>query len=165
MHKFNIRPLLLILIGLTVFVAACGTDSSSETAEATETSSDQDTGTKPVIEVPDGDPPVELLIEDLVVGDGDEAVAGAIIDVDYVGVSWSNGQEFDASWERGAPFSFPLAAGQVIAGWDEGVQGMRVGGRRQITIPPEMAYGSAGAGGLIGPDETLIFVVDLRAVN
>ncbi|MCP4228415.1 MAG: FKBP-type peptidyl-prolyl cis-trans isomerase, partial [Actinomycetia bacterium] len=94
-----------------------------------------------------------------------EAVAGAQINGAYVGVRWSTGQEFDASWNRGDPLSFTLGAGQVIQGWDQGVQGMRVGGRRTITIPPDLGYGASGAGGVIGPNETLIFTVDLRSIG
>lgn len=124
-----------------------------------------DIHTKPEITVPDGGPPAELVIEDLVVGDGPEATAGMQVNVDYVGVSWSTGNEFDASWNRGEPLAFGLGVGQVIAGWDQGVQGMRVGGRRKLTIPPDMAYGQHGAGGVIGPNETLIFVCDLRGVG
>ncbi len=104
-------------------------------------------------------------MEDLVVGTGPEATNGVQVNVDYVGVSWSSGAEFDASWNRGDVFSFGLGAGMVISGWDQGVSGMKVGGRRQLTIPPEMAYGPAGAGGVIGPNETLIFVVDLRSIG
>ena len=125
----------------------------------------EDTSVKPAIEVPAGDPPAELLIEDLVVGDGAEAAAGAIVNVDYVGVSWSTGQEFDASWNRGDVFSFALGGGMVIQGWDAGVAGMKVGGRRRLTIPSEMGYGANGAGGVIGPHETLIFTVDLRSLG
>ena len=121
---------------------------------------------KPTVEVPAGKAPsYQLELEDLVVGDGDEAVAGRVVDVHYVGVSWSTGEQFDASWDRGAPFAFGLGRGQVIAGWDQGVAGMRVGGRRRITIPPMLAYGKRGAGGVIGPDETLVFVVDLIGVR
>lgn len=120
---------------------------------------------KPQIAVPDGDAPTELQIDDLLEGDGPEATPGMQVTVDYVGVSWSTGQEFDASWNRNDTFSFGLGAGQVIPGWDQGVTGMRVGGRRQLTIPPDMAYGANGAGGVIGPNETLIFVVDLRGVG
>ena len=123
------------------------------------------TDQKPQITVPGGAPPAELVVEDLVVGDGPEADAGMLVTVDYAGVSWSTGQEFDASWNRNDTFAFSLGAGQVISGWDQGVQGMKVGGRRQLTIPPDMAYGPAGAGGVIGPNETLIFVVDLRQVG
>ena len=125
----------------------------------------EDTNTKPVIVVPQGLPPGELEVEDLIVGDGTEATAGMQVTVDYAGVSWSSGREFDASWNRNDTFSFGLGAGQVIPGWDHGVQGMKVGGRRRLTIPPGMAYGSSGAGGVIGPNETLIFVVDLRSVG
>ena len=125
----------------------------------------EDIHTKPVITVPEGAPPSDLVIEDLVEGDGPEAKAGMQVTVDYAGVDWSDGFEFDASWNRNDTFTFSLGAGQVIAGWDQGVQGMKVGGRRRITIPPDMAYGSRGAGGVIGPDETLIFVVDLRRVG
>ena len=116
---------------------------------------------KPEIVVPDGAPSYQLELDDLTVGDGDEATAGRIVEVHYVGVSWSTGDEFDASWNRGDTFKFALGKGQVIAGWDEGVAGMKVGGRRRITIPPQLGYGKRGAGGVIGPDETLVFVVDL----
>ena len=101
---------------------------------------------------------------DLEVGSGDEAVKGKNVSVHYVGVAWSNGQEFDASWNRGDAFDFRLGAGQVIQGWDDGVAGMKVGGRRQLTIPPDMGYGSRGAGGVIKGGETLVFVVDLLNV-
>ena len=111
------------------------------------------------------DAPADLQVEDLTVGDGPEATAGQHVDVHYVGVSWANGRQFDASWDRGTTFSFGLGAGQVIPGWDQGVQGMKVGGRRRLTIPPHLAYGSRGAGGVIGPDETLVFVVDLVDVS
>jgi peptidylprolyl isomerase len=116
---------------------------------------------KPEIDFPGGEPPAELEITDLTVGDGEEATAGRTAVVHYVGVAHSTGEEFDASWNRGEPFAFPLGAGNVIAGWDRGVQGMRVGGRRQLVIPPDLAYGDRGAGSAIAPGETLIFVVDL----
>jgi peptidylprolyl isomerase len=116
---------------------------------------------KPEVTVPAGNPPAELLIEDLVVGDGHEATAGKHVEVHYVGVSWSTGKEFDASWNRRETFSFGLGAGMVIQGWDQGVQGMKIGGRRRLTIPPHLGYGARGAGGVIKPNETLIFVVDL----
>ncbi|MCL4152090.1 UNVERIFIED_CONTAM: hypothetical protein GTU68_019863 [Idotea baltica] len=124
-----------------------------------------DTSERPTITVPEGDAPSELHIEDHVVGDGGEAIAGVQANVDYVGVSWSTGAEFDASWNRGQPLSFTIGAGQVISGWDQGVAGMKVGGRRTITIPPNLGYGAAGAGGVIGPNETLIFTVDLRSIG
>jgi peptidylprolyl isomerase len=121
---------------------------------------------KPQVDVPVGESPsYQLEIEDIAVGDGEEAAAGHIVEVHYVGVSWSNGQEFDASWNRGDTFKFGLGKGQVIQGWDQGVAGMKVGGRRRITIPPHLGYGKRGAGGVIGPDETLVFVVDLIGVR
>ncbi len=120
---------------------------------------------KPTITVPEGDPPTSLEIVDDVVGDGAEASAGQTVSVHYVGVAWSTGSQFDASWDRMEPFRFGLGAGQVIQGWDQGVAGMRVGGRRTLTIPPELGYGSRGAGGAIAPNETLIFVVDLLDVE
>ena len=120
---------------------------------------------KPQVTVPGLEPPAELQIEDLEVGDGPEASAGQQVTVHYVGVAWSDGAEFDASWNRNDPFTFGLGAGQVITGWDQGVQGMRVGGRRRLTIPPALGYGSRGAGGVIKPDETLIFVVDLLSIG
>ncbi|WP_030482751.1 FKBP-type peptidyl-prolyl cis-trans isomerase [Nocardioides aequoreus] len=120
---------------------------------------------KPEIEFPDGPPPTELEVTDLVEGDGDEATAGSTVSVHYVGVAHSTGEEFDASYNRGAPLDFRLGIGQVISGWDQGVQGMRVGGRRRLVIPPHLAYGDRGAGGVIQPGETLIFVCDLVAVS
>ena len=121
---------------------------------------------KPDVDVPLGEPPsYQLELDDIELGDGDEAVAGAIVEVHYVGVSWSTGRQFDASWDRGDTFKFALGKGQVISGWDQGVAGMRVGGRRRITIPPMLAYGKRGAAGVIGPDETLVFVVDLIGVR
>jgi peptidylprolyl isomerase len=120
---------------------------------------------KPEITVPDTDPPAEMVIIDDVVGDGAEATAGSTVSVHYVGVSWSTGKQFDASWDRMEPFRFGLGAGQVIQGWDEGVAGMKVGGRRTLHIPPHMGYGARGAGGVIKPNETLIFTVDLLGVS
>jgi peptidylprolyl isomerase len=120
---------------------------------------------KPVVEIPDHAPSYQLELEDLSLGEGDEATSGDIVEVHYVGVSWKTGNQFDASWDRGGTFKFGLGKGQVIKGWDEGVAGMKVGGRRRITVPPDMAYGARGAGGVIGPHETLVFVVDLIAVN
>ena len=120
--------------------------------------------TKPEIDFPGGEPPADLVITDITVGDGAEAKPGAKVTVHYVGVAYSTGEEFDASWNRGSPFQFQLGAGQVIAGWDSGVAGMKVGGRRQLVIPPQLGYGQRGAGNVIKPGETLIFVVDLLAV-
>ncbi|MCW3041310.1 MAG: peptidylprolyl isomerase FKBP-type [Solirubrobacterales bacterium] len=121
---------------------------------------------KPVVEIPVGqDPSYQLELDDLVVGEGEEAAAGHTVEVHYVGHAWSDGKQFDASWDRGDTFKFGLGKGQVIEGWDKGVAGMKVGGRRRITIPPMMAYGKRGAPGAIGPDETLVFVVDLIGVR
>ncbi len=116
---------------------------------------------KPEVDFPGGDPPTELEISDIWQGDGAVAKAGDTVRVHYVGVAYSTGEEFDTSWSRGAPLEFKLGVGQVIAGWDQGVQGMRVGGRRQLIIPPALAYGDRGAGRSIAPGETLIFVCDL----
>ena len=121
--------------------------------------------TKPEVDPHDGPAPADLLIEDISVGDGAEATAGQFVSVHYVGVSHSTGEQFDASWDRGEAFQFPLGAGRVIAGWDQGVQGMKVGGRRKLVIPPHLGYGARGAGAAIKPNETLIFVVDLLGVN
>jgi peptidylprolyl isomerase len=119
---------------------------------------------KPTVEFPGGEAPTDLVITDLIVGDGDEAVPGRQVVVHYVGVTFDGGEEFDASWNRGSPFTFPLGGGRVIEGWDKGVAGMKVGGRRQLIIPPHLAYGDRGAGGgRIKPGETLIFVCDLVA--
>lgn len=121
--------------------------------------------TKPTVAIPDEQPPSELIIEEIEVGAGPEAQAGAEVQVHYVGVAWSNGSEFDSSWDRQEHFEFPLGAGHVIAGWDQGVAGMRVGGRRRLTIPPHLGYGARGAAGAIGPNETLVFVVDLVGIG
>ena len=120
---------------------------------------------KPEVDFPEGPPPSDLEVTDLTVGDGPEAKAGSQVSVHYVGVAHSTGEEFDASYNRGAPLDFPLGRGRVISGWDQGVQGMKVGGRRRLVIPPHLAYGDQGAGGVIGPGETLIFVVDLLGVR
>jgi peptidylprolyl isomerase len=120
---------------------------------------------KPEVDLVEGPPPADLVINDLSVGDGPEATPGQAVTVHYVGVSFTTGEEFDSSWSRNDPFRFPLGGGRVIAGWDKGVAGMKVGGRRQLVIPPHLAYGDRGAGSAIKPGETLIFVVDLLAVN
>lgn len=139
------------IVALVIVLATGGSDDDGGSAEAT----------KPEVEVPDGAPPDELQIEDISEGEGDEAAAGDTVTVEYVGVSYSNGKEFDSSWERPDPFSFQLGSGQVIPGWDQGIEGMKVGGRRQLIIPPKLAYGKQGSPPAIGPDETLIFIVDL----
>jgi peptidylprolyl isomerase len=120
---------------------------------------------KPAVSIPAETPPTELVIEDVTEGEGLEAAAGRKVMVHYVGVAWSNGKQFDASWDRGETFEFRLGAGQVIEGWDRGVEGMKVGGRRRLTIPPQLGYGSRGAGGVIKGGETLVFVVDLLGVD
>jgi peptidylprolyl isomerase len=116
---------------------------------------------RPEIDFPDGAPPAGLLVVDEIVGEGAEAATGMTVRAHYVGVAFSTGEEFDASWNRGAPLDFRLGVGQVIPGWDQGIAGMKVGGRRRLTIPPHLAYGERGAGAAIKPGETLIFVVDL----
>jgi peptidylprolyl isomerase len=120
---------------------------------------------KPEIDFPDSPPPTDLEVTDITEGDGTPATAGRTVSVHYVGVAYSTGEQFDASYDRGSPLSFRLGAGQVISGWDNGVQGMKVGGRRKLVIPPHLAYGDRGAGGVIQPGETLIFVVDLLEVS
>jgi peptidylprolyl isomerase len=121
---------------------------------------------KPHVYVPAGEaPPAELVIEDIEEGAGEEAKKGHTVEVHYAGNAWSTRQQFDASWDRGDTFSFRLGAGQVIGGWDQGVVGMKVGGRRRLVIPPQLGYGSRGAGGVIKPNETLVFVVDLLGVS
>ncbi|MFF4157785.1 FKBP-type peptidyl-prolyl cis-trans isomerase [Streptomyces sp. NPDC001678] len=120
---------------------------------------------KPEIDFPEGQPPADLEIVDIWEGDGAVAKAGDFVKVHYVGVAFSTGEEFDASWNRGSALEFKLGAGQVIQGWDKGIQGMKVGGRRRLTIPAHLAYGERGAGGgVIAPGETLIFVCDLMGV-
>lgn len=120
---------------------------------------------KPEIDFPEGDAPKDLVIKDEWVGEGAEAKKGDLVSVHYVGVAFSTGEEFDASWNRGSALQFQLGVGQVIAGWDQGVQGMKVGGRRKLVIPAHLAYGDRGAGGAIAPGETLIFVCDLVKVG
>jgi peptidylprolyl isomerase len=120
---------------------------------------------KPEIDFPAGPPPTDLEVTDLTEGSGEEATTGSTVSVHYVGVAHSTGEEFDASYNRGAPLDFRLGVGQVISGWDQGVAGMKVGGRRKLVIPPHLGYGDRGAGGVIKPGETLIFVVDLLAVR
>ncbi len=120
---------------------------------------------KPEVIISDGPPPEDLAIDDLVEGEGDAARAGQEVSVHYVGVAWSTGRQFDSSWDRNDSFEFILGAGQVISGWDQGVAGMRPGGRRRLTIPPHLGYGSRGAGGVIKGGETLVFVVDLLSTR
>ena len=119
---------------------------------------------KPEIDFPEGPAPTDLQITDITVGDGTEAKAGDVVAVHYVGVAFSTGEEFDSSYGRG-PLQFQLGVGQVIKGWDDGVQGMKVGGRRKLVIPADLAYGDRGAGGVIAPGESLIFACDLLGVR
>ncbi|MBA3020972.1 FKBP-type peptidyl-prolyl cis-trans isomerase [Propionicimonas sp.] len=120
---------------------------------------------KPFVDPPEGPVPADLEIIDLVEGTGPEATPGMQVAVHYVGVAYSSGEEFDSSYDRGAPLTFPLGARRVIAGWDNGIVGMKVGGRRRLVIPPHLAYGDRGAGNAIKPGETLIFVCDLVGVK
>jgi peptidylprolyl isomerase len=163
-----LRLLLLAVLGL--LIAGCGEDEqkaqSAPAPEPTATAAaadPTDTKVKPVIAKPAGEPPTRLVKRDIVKGSGARARAGDQVSVQYVGVLHSTGEQFDASWDTGQPFSFALGAGDVIAGWDEGVAGMRVGGRRELVIPPDKAYGPAGSPP-IGPNETLVFVVDLLEI-
>jgi len=121
--------------------------------------------TKPEIDFPGGEPPADLVIVDEIEGHGPVAQAGQSVTAHYVGVAFSTGEEFDASWNRGAPFSFPLGAGRVIAGWDQGIAGMKVGGRRQLTIPPHLGYGAGGFSSVIPPNATLVFEVELLGLR
>ena len=145
---------LFAVITVVVVIGQGGDDSSS---------TGTDTSTKPTVEVPDA-PATELKTTDIVEGDGAEATAGSQISVNYVGVAQSTGKEFDSSWDR-EPFQFQLGSGQVIPGWDQGIEGMKVGGRRELVIPGDLAYGPQGQPPDIGPDETLVFVVDLLDVQ
>jgi peptidylprolyl isomerase len=123
-----------------------------------------DLGAKPEVPTPTGEPPSDLITDDVVAGEGQAAKPGDHVTVHYVGVSFSTGEQFDSSWDRGRPFDFPLGGGRVIKGWDMGVTGMREGGRRTLIIPPSLGYGSRGVGP-IAPNETLVFVVDLVKVG
>lgn len=122
-------------------------------------------GTKPSVVVPSGSPPAQLETHDLIVGSGATAKAGDTVTVQYVGYSWTTKKQFDASWDRGQPFDFALGEHQVITGWDEGVAGMQVGGRRELVIPPSLGYGATSPGPGITANDTLIFVVDLLKVG
>jgi len=170
---------LVVLLGAGI--AACGDDDSAEgetaatpapaeapvapNTDAIAAGIGENTKKEPKIVKPEGDPPADLVTKDIVKGKGPKAKAGDRLTMQYVGVSWSTGEKFDASWDRGEPFPFQLGAGMVIPGWDQGMVGMRKGGRRLLVIPPDLGYGEAGAGGVIGPNETLIFAVDLKKIN
>jgi peptidylprolyl isomerase len=160
-----------LLLCLALIAAGCGNDDdSSTTSSASESSSarspaDAENGSKPKVAVPTGSAPQQLIEEDLIEGGGPSAKAGDRVTVQYVGVGFDSRKEFDASWDRGEPFSFQLGAGEVIPGWDQGIEGMKAGGQRQLVIPAELAYGEAGAPPTIKPNEALVFVVDLLAVE
>lgn len=170
---------LLLIVGacLALVIAGCGSSSSTtSSSEATSSSSEEATApkeaetaakkkTKPKVTVPKGAPPKKLEVKDLEEGSGATAKSGDRVSVNYVGVNYKTGKEFDASWDRGEPFTFTLGAGEVIPGWDEGVEGMKLGGRRELIIPPELGYGATGAPPAIPPNETLVFVVDLEAIE
>jgi len=183
-RSFYVRARLLTLTAallLAAGVAACGDDDSSEgetaatpapteapvapNTDAIAEGITKNTKKEPQIVTPEGAPPTELITEDIVKGKGKKAKAGDQLTMQYVGYSWSNGQKFDASWDRGEPFQFQLGAGMVIPGWDQGLVGMQEGGRRLVIIPPDLGYGEAGAGGAIGPNETLVFAVDLEKIG
>jgi peptidylprolyl isomerase len=158
----------------TTATATTETTATTTTTEAASPSSSSGAGAvlpiskdlkhKPKIPKPKGTPGAKLVVKDIVKGQGKAAKAGDTVTVQYVGVSYSTGQEFDASWDRGQPFSFPLGAQQVIPGWDQGVVGMKKGGRRELVIPPDLAYGPQGSPPAIGPNETLVFVIDLKKI-
>lgn len=167
---------LLLITGacLALLVAGCGSDSSTtspstaastEEAAAPKEAESTKQKTAPKVTVPKGAPPKELEVKDLEEGTGAAAKTGDVVSVNYVGVNYKSGKEFDASWSRGEPFTFTLGAGEVIPGWDQGIEGMKVGGRRELIIPPELGYGSTGSPPVIPPNETLVFVVDLESVE
>jgi peptidylprolyl isomerase len=158
------RLILLALACVALAVAGCGSDKETAATPTPEPASTP-AATKPEITVPKGKAPKKLVVKDLKEGSGPVAENGKNVQVQYVGISFKNGRQFDASWDRGEPFSFQLGAGQVIPGWDQGVAGMKVGGRRQLVIPPDLAYGKQGSPPAIGPNETLVFVIDLEAVQ
>jgi peptidylprolyl isomerase len=162
---------LVLAVALALAPVACGKDDKkSDTAsQASDSggsgSSGADLTKKPTVDVPAGDPPKTLQSKDIVVGTGAEAVNGKKVSVQYVGVSFSTKKQFDASWDGGSAFNFTLGAGNVIDGWDQGVVGMKIGGRRQLVIPPDLAYGPRGYPPVIAPNETLVFVIDLVGVS
>ncbi len=164
----------MIAVCAALVVAGCGGGDDSTTGSATteqqsgsaaKSGGSVDTSKKPQVTVPKSAPPEQLKTEEIVEGTGKEAKSGDEVTVQYVGVGYESEEEFDSSWSRNEPFAFSLGAGQVIPGWEAGIEGMKVGGRRELIIPPELAYGSAGSPPAIGPNETLIFVVDLLEVE
>jgi peptidylprolyl isomerase len=156
-------PLLATALCLALVAAGCGSSSSDSSSSGETTAATNKT--KPDVTVPKGPAPKKLVVKEIEKGSGEEAKAGDEVTVQYVGVDYKNGEEFDSSWSRDEPFTFTLGEGQVIPGWDQGVAGMKVGGRRELIIPPELAYGKAGSPPAIGPNETLVFVIDLLEVG
>lgn len=161
--------ILTIAACLALAAAGCGGgDSSSGSSESTASTGETTSSaakTKPKAIVPKGAPPKKLVVKEIEKGSGEEATAGDEVTVQYVGVNYKSGKEFDSSWSRNEPFTFPLGAGQVIPGWDQGVAGMKVGGRRELIIPPQLGYGETGSPPAIPPNETLVFVIDLLEVR
>lgn len=161
---------LILMLCAGLAFAGCGDDSSDADTGSTTTTTESTTAEKPPqrkkpqVNPPKGAPPKELVEKDLIEGTGAEAKAGDEVTVHYVGVGYDSGTEFDSSWDRNEPFTFSLGGGEVIRGWDLGVEGMKVGGRRELIIPPDLAYGSEGSG-TIAPNATLVFVVDLLGVK
>ena len=161
----------MIAVCAALAVAGCGDDDASDESTqpagptAAESSGDASNRSKPKVTVPSGAPPKQLEETDLIEGTGPEAKSGDKVTVQYVGVGFDSGKEFDASWNRNEPFPFTLGASEVIAGWDQGIEGMKVGGQRELVIPPELAYGETGSPPVIGPNETLVFVIDLLEVE
>jgi peptidylprolyl isomerase len=165
------------LAALSLAAAGCSEEEAEESVSTPETAEPEGSAAepapsgsaeakpKPKVTVPDGPPPAKLQIKDLEDGTGPAAEPGSQLSVNYVGVNYSNGEEFDSSFSAGAPFDFQLGAGMVIPGWDQGLEGMKVGGRRRLVIPPELAYGAQGSPPVIGPGETLVFVIDLLGVQ
>ena len=160
-------PIALIALCATLAIAGCGGSSDSSTGSSESTSAEASGGekTKPTVTVPTGAPPKKLEIKELEEGSGAEAKEGDKVTVQYVGVNYKNGKEFDSSWSRNEPFPLTLGEGLVIPGWEQGIEGMKVGGRRELIIPPELAYGEEGRPPAIPPNETLVFVIDLLEVN
>lgn len=155
----------MIAVCAGLAIAGCGGSSDSSTESTVATTTESAAKTKPTVAVPKGAPPKKLEVKELEKGTGAEAKPGDKVTVQYIGVDYKNGEEFDSSWSRNEPFGFTLGAGEVISGWDQGVEGMKVGGRRELIIPPNLAYGEAGAPPAIGPNETLVFVIDLLEVS
>jgi peptidylprolyl isomerase len=161
------RVLGLIVFGTlaAVIVGAVLIGRAGDSGDSGSSGPSTDTSTKPEVQVPDDPPPDQLVVKDIVTGEGQEAKAGDQVTVDYVGVDYESGEQFDASWDSGQTFPFRLGGGEVIPGWDQGVEGMRVGGRRELIIPPDLAYGAQGQPPSIAPNATLVFVIDLRSIE